>query len=183
MATPTYISTESVASGANATIPSNCNLAVAYVGGTPTLNGVAMESAGNSWHFMRNPPKGTVAHAGGNTSRFLYFVNGGRKQGNNGGSSATGRVDVVVTADVSCVIVAWCTGTVGPTGVNVPIATSCVMVVGTTVGYQYVLAANPTCRGYDNGTDGNVNCGFASFQYESPSGDSMVVAGPEGVAL
>ena len=181
MSTPTYISTQSVASGANATIPSNCNLAVAWAGGTPTLGGVAMESAGYSWYFMRNPPKGLVAHAGGVTSRFLYFANGGRRQGGNGGYSATGRLDVVVTADTSCVIVGWVTGSVGTYVLVIPAGVT--YVVGSQVGYGFPTSPNPTCSALDNGSGATCNGGFASFQYESPSGDSMVVAGPEGVAL
>jgi len=175
MAVPTFISSESVGAGGNATVPADCDLVVCKDGTAGTLGGVSLLSAGNTICYLIDPPTGVQVNS---RARILcYFKNGrGGKVGNNGGNSVSGLWSGTVTATATCVIFGWASGDGGPYAVQAPSGTPVNYVSGTSIGYRATGTTNPTCYGRDDGAGHSVDAGFASFEYGTP-----VPTGPTGV--
>ena len=173
MANPTYISGEYVASGGNATIPSNCDLVVAgYASGAPSIGGVAMVdcSGSSGMYYKIYPPKGVKAVSGANVFLLYFYDGSGGLTDADGGYNAGGLYQVTETCPATGMVVGRAVGSVGGIAniiINIGGATATsVWTSGLTrVGYTILGAANPACEARDNGAAGTVTGGFASFDY------------------
>jgi len=183
MANPTYISSEYVASGGNATIPANCDLVVAgYASAAPALGGVAMTTCGGSsgMYYTESPATGVKAVSGANVL-LLYFYNGiGGLKDADGGVAGSGSYQVTEICPATCVVVGKASGTVGGIeNIGINIAGTGSTTVWTSglirVAYAALSAADPLCTAVDNGPSGTVTGGFACFDFSAPPSTSQIL--------
>ena len=173
MANPTYISGEYVASGGNATIPSNCDLVVAgYASGAPSIGGVAMVdcSGSSGMYYKIYPPKGVKAVSGANVFLLYFYDGSGGLTDADGGYNAGGLYQVTETCPATGMVVGRAVGSVGGiANIKVEIAAGSATSVWTSgltrVGYAVLAAPDPVCAAKDDGVGGTVTGGFASFDY------------------